>query len=145
MASRTFRFLARWKEELVVTGPGGSFILELPMGVLTACLPTHEVWWTVAPEWAVDLWPVLRAELGKWCAANSADLQIDPSATVSAFYETSPVLSRRAILLVLMVILVVAAAGAAYIRWSPTIAQDVCLDGGGRWESGHCIGRRPNG
>lgn len=89
MASRTFRFTARWKEELVVVGPGGSFILELPMGALIACLPTEQVWRTVAPNWAIDLWPVLKEELEKWCAANGADLQIDPSAKVSPFYEAA--------------------------------------------------------
>jgi hypothetical protein len=145
MASHTFRFTARWKEELVVVGPGGSFILELPMGDLTARLPTHEVWRTNAPRWAVDVWSVLRTELDQWCAANGADLEIDPSATVSAFYGTSQVRSGRAIPLILIVILAVVAAGAAYIHWSPVVAQDVCLDGGGRWEAGHCIGRRPNG
>lgn len=89
MTSQTFRFAARWKEELVVIGPGGSFILELPMGVLNACLPTEQVWPTVAPDWAIDLWPVLKAELEQWCAANGAVLQIDPNATVSQFHETS--------------------------------------------------------
>lgn len=39
MARTAFRFAPRWKEELVVTGPGGAFILDLPMGVLTAVLP----------------------------------------------------------------------------------------------------------
>lgn len=145
MASRTFRFTARWKEELVVVGPGGSFILELPMGVLTARLPTNDVWHTVAPGWAVDLWAVLRTELVQWCAANGAGLEIAPSATVSKFYKPSPVRSGRAILLVLTVILVVAGAAATYILWSPLVAQDVCLDRGGRWEAGHCVGRRPNG
>jgi hypothetical protein len=84
-----FRFTARWKEELVVVGPGGSFILELPMGILTARLPTEQVWPTIAPVWAVDLWPALKAELERWCAASNADLEIDPTATVSPFYETS--------------------------------------------------------
>ena len=94
MASHTFRFTARWKEELVVNGPGGSFILELPKGVLTARLPAERVWPAVAPDWAVDLWPVLKAELEKWCAANGADLQIDPSATISPFCEAAHLTSR---------------------------------------------------
>lgn len=33
-----FEFKARWKEELVCTGPHGSFVLELAMGRLTAYL-----------------------------------------------------------------------------------------------------------
>ncbi|MBI1686024.1 hypothetical protein [Caulobacter hibisci] len=36
-------------------------------------------------------------------------------------------------------------AGVAYIRWSPSVAQDVCLDGGGRWLDGACVDRRPGG
>ena len=35
---KLFRFHPRWKEELVCTGPGGSFILELPMGELCAMI-----------------------------------------------------------------------------------------------------------
>lgn len=89
MTAHTFRFTPRWKEELVVAGPGGSFILALPMGVLTACLPTEQAWPTVAPAWAIDLWPVLKPELERWCAANGAGLEIDPTATVSPLYETS--------------------------------------------------------
>jgi hypothetical protein len=50
-----FQFKPRWKEELVVSGPGGSFVLELPMGVLSAYLPTEETWRSKAPAWAADL------------------------------------------------------------------------------------------
>lgn len=78
-----FDFASRWKEELVVTGPGGAFILELPMGRLAAYLPTEEAWSAVAPEWAVALWPILKAELEAWCGTHRADFVIDPSATVS--------------------------------------------------------------
>lgn len=79
---RTFQFQARWKEELVVTGPGGAFVLELPMGVLSAYLPTEEAWPANAPGWAVDLWPVLHAELADWCQANKAELIVDATAQV---------------------------------------------------------------
>lgn len=100
MPSHTFQFTARWKEELVVMGPGGPFILELPMGVLTACLPTERVWPAVAPVWATELWPVLKAELEQWCAANGAALQVDPTATVSPFYETSAQPTGRTIVVI---------------------------------------------
>lgn len=86
----TFRFTSRWKEELVVAGAGGSFILELPMGRLSAYLPTREAWKDLAPEWAADLWLVLKAELEAWCAANGADLVIDPTATVTPLHEAPP-------------------------------------------------------
>lgn len=87
MVSHVFHFRARWKEELVVTGPGGSFILELPMGVLSAYLPTEDVWATVSPPWAMSLWPTLKAELERWCASNRAVLIIDETATVIALNE----------------------------------------------------------
>ena len=91
----TFRFAARWKEELVVTGPGGSFILELPMGELTACLPTQETWSRQAPEWAVDLWPTLKVELEAWCVAKRAAFVIDEKAEVWPFYGKMPVRDGR--------------------------------------------------
>jgi hypothetical protein len=78
----TFAFHPRWKEELVCTGPGGSFILELPMGILTACLPTQDAWQRKAPPWARDLWPQLKAELEDWCRANNAGFVIDEAAAV---------------------------------------------------------------
>jgi hypothetical protein len=56
----TFVFKPRWKEELECQGPGGSFILELPMGMLRAYLPTDEA----------------------WCEANGAQFVIDESANV---------------------------------------------------------------
>ena len=78
----TFSFRAKWKEELVCTGPGGSFVLELPMGILTAYLPTEEAFKNKAPSWALSLWPQLKADLTQWCAANKAELVIDPTAGV---------------------------------------------------------------
>ena len=78
----TFKFQARWKEELVVTGPGGSFILELPMGVLSAYLPTESAWNKKAPPWAKDLYPELKKELEIWCRENKAEFVIDETAGV---------------------------------------------------------------
>jgi hypothetical protein len=78
----TFTFESRWKEELVCTGPGGQFILEHPMGVLSAYLPTEEAWRKRAPGRARDLWPVLRAELEAWCRANNIQFIVDESAEV---------------------------------------------------------------
>lgn len=78
----TFKFQPKWKEELVCTGPGGSFVLELPMGVLTAYLPTEAVWQSKAPRWAKGLWPVLRDELEQWCQQNKAGFVIDATAEV---------------------------------------------------------------
>jgi len=58
-----FEFQPRWKEELVCTGPGGTFVLELPMGVLSAYLPTEAVWQEKAPVWSRALWSELHDEL----------------------------------------------------------------------------------
>jgi hypothetical protein len=77
-----FTFQPQWKEELVCTGPGGSFILELPMGDFSAYLPTEETWKLKAPPWARELWPTLRAELEVWCKANNCKFFLDASAHV---------------------------------------------------------------
>lgn len=77
-----FEFKPRWKEELVCTGPGGTFVLELPMGVLSAYLPTEAVWREKAPVWARALWPALHDELAAWCEANDARFVVDPTAHV---------------------------------------------------------------
>lgn len=79
----TFTFNPRWKEELICTGPGGTFVLELAMGVLTAFLPTEDVWRSNAPAWARDLWPVLKTDLEAWCENSKVRLVIDESATVA--------------------------------------------------------------
>ena len=77
-----FEFHPRWKEELVCAGPGGAFVLELPMGVLSAYLPTEAVWREKAPGWAKELWFPLHEELAVWCEANGARFVVDPTASV---------------------------------------------------------------
>ena len=78
----TFAFAARWREELVCTAAGGSFVLELTMGELAAYLPTQDAWQERAPDWAAGLWPVLHAELKAWCRQNEARLVLDPGASI---------------------------------------------------------------
>ncbi|MBN8815643.1 MAG: hypothetical protein J0J06_09370 [Sphingomonas sp.] len=82
MTEPLFCFMPRWKEELVVTGSGGTFVLELPMGILSAYLPTEDEWQRRAPAWARSLWPALKTELEEWCRANDAQFYIDASASV---------------------------------------------------------------
>jgi hypothetical protein len=82
MTQQLFDFQPRWKEELVVTGAGGSFVLELPMGVLSAYLPDESEWSRRGPEWARSLWFELRQELEEWCDKNDAQFFIYPSARV---------------------------------------------------------------
>ncbi|MET3724466.1 hypothetical protein [Sphingomonas trueperi] len=76
-----FQFRPEWKERLVVTGPGGAFELDLPMGVLSAHLPSAVTWAETAPDWARDLWPVLHEELAQWCLDHGADLYVSHAAT----------------------------------------------------------------
>lgn len=77
-----FKFQPRWKEELVVSGEGGQFILELPMGILSAHLPTEATWKSKSPDWAKDHYSELRAELEEWCIRNNAKFVIDEAAGV---------------------------------------------------------------
>lgn len=65
-----------------MTGPEGSFVLELSMDVYSAYLPTQKAWETRAPEWARDLWPLLKIELEDWCDRNKVEFHIDETATV---------------------------------------------------------------
>ncbi len=79
MSETVFQFEPRWKEELVVTGPGGAFVLEMPMGILSVNLPSAAAWAETAPDWARDLRPVLHAELTQWCLDHHADLYVSHS------------------------------------------------------------------
>lgn len=75
--------LPRWKEELVVTGPGGEqLILDFAMGIPTVYLPTEEAWARKAPAWAAGVWPQLRRELDPWCTFNNAALVVSETAGV---------------------------------------------------------------
>ena len=77
-----FSLSPRWKEEMVVSGPEGSFILAFWMGIPTVCLPPEECWCKVAPAWATDHWHELKSDLEDWCRSNGVRLEIDPKATV---------------------------------------------------------------
>ncbi|HMS94417.1 MAG TPA: hypothetical protein PKA03_04235 [Tabrizicola sp.] len=78
-----FLFAPRWKEELVVTSKGGSFVLPFWMGSPTVELPTKERWHEVAPDWARDHWDALHKALEQWCKGNGAALEITETAWVS--------------------------------------------------------------
>jgi hypothetical protein len=82
-AKRTrFEFRPEWKERMIVTGSGGSFVLYFPMGVPTIALPSEERWASVAPPWAVGQWQDLHDELAAWCRDNKVLLEVDPRAGV---------------------------------------------------------------
>jgi hypothetical protein len=78
----TFKFEPRWKEELVCTGPGGSFVLEMPMGKLTVLLPPEDEWRVRGPDWARELWPLLHDELKAWCEKFDVEFAVYASAGV---------------------------------------------------------------
>lgn len=77
-----FKFQAKWKEELIVTGEGGNFILELLMGELTVYLPTEKTWRNKSPDWVKDNYIELKEELEQWCFENNAQLIINESANI---------------------------------------------------------------
>jgi len=78
----TFSFRPKWKEELIVSGPGGDFVLVFWMGVPTVELPTQERWSKIAPEWVKPLWSDLRSELEAWCGDNNVALEISETAAI---------------------------------------------------------------
>ena len=80
MSDPVFRFAPRWKEELVVTGPGGAFLLEMPMGDPCVLLPTEDAFGATAPDWARGLWPALHEALTDWCQATGTPLALDADA-----------------------------------------------------------------
>lgn len=77
-----FKFSQYWGERLLVDGPGGSFGLDLPMGVPTAILPPEEDWKRRGPPWAQSLWRELHSELQHWCQERDYNLRIEEGATV---------------------------------------------------------------
>ncbi len=48
-------------------------------------LPTQELWHASSPDWARNLWPILRVELEVWCKANHAQFFIDTSSRAYAW------------------------------------------------------------
>ena len=84
-----FQFQPRWKEELVVTGPGGMLVLEHPMGVPTVYLPTEREWQRRAPAWAGSMYPALKDELEAWCSHHGMRLVVEKSADVYGIIRPS--------------------------------------------------------
>ena len=88
-------FRAKWNEELACTGPGGSLVLELTMGVLTAYLPSEDAFRSKAPFRAANLWPQLRDELAQWCFANKAEFVVDPTSRAYQWRQRPTIHSSR--------------------------------------------------
>jgi hypothetical protein len=72
-----FVFRPKWKEELVCSCALGTFVLDMPMGVISVYLPTEEHWKEVAPPWALELWSTLYQQLHAWCETQKIPLQLD--------------------------------------------------------------------
>ena len=47
-------------------------------------------------------------------------------------------MARRGILISSVILVALLVAIVLFIRYSPVVAQDTCLDGGGRWVEGRC-------
>jgi hypothetical protein len=77
------QFQPRWKEELVCTLAGQSFVVELTMGVLTVYFPTQAKWEVAAPAWAKPQWARVHQDLTQWCAQQKIPLRITDDAWVS--------------------------------------------------------------
>jgi hypothetical protein len=52
------------------------------MGILSAYLPTEEIWSQKAPSWAKGLYHELKSELEAWCMENKAQLIVNTTAGV---------------------------------------------------------------
>jgi len=79
-----WQFSPRWKEELVGSLGGKSFVIEFSMGSANhAYLPERERWEAVAPDWAKPLWEQVREDLASWCKGQSIPLTIDSNSWVS--------------------------------------------------------------
>jgi hypothetical protein len=83
-----FEFKPRWKEELVCSCALGSFVLDMPMGVVSVYLPAEEHWKEVAPTWALELWNPLYQQLQAWCAAQKIPLHLDATAYAGVHLKT---------------------------------------------------------
>ena len=69
-------FQPRWKEELVCSCALGSFVITMPMGVVSVDFPTEETWLREAPGWAAPHWSSIRSQLAAWCAAERIPLHV---------------------------------------------------------------------
>jgi len=74
----TFRFQPRWKEELVCSCDLGSFVITMPMGVVSVDFPTEDTWEREAPVWAKPYWETVRTQLAAWCDSQKIPLYVGP-------------------------------------------------------------------
>ena len=72
-----YKFFPKWKEELICQCADGTFILDYDMGSPTVYLPAKNKWATVAPDWSLEQWDTIYAQLTDWCSQNNVTLAID--------------------------------------------------------------------
>lgn len=78
MKKPEIQFQPRWKEELVCSCEFGSFVLDMPMGVVSVDFPNEEIWLQNAPQWAKPYWATIRDQLVAWCESNNIPLHVGP-------------------------------------------------------------------
>lgn len=78
MQTPTFQFQPRWKEELVCSCDLGSFVVTMPMGVVSVDFPTEDIWQHEAPSWAKPYWDSVRSQLSAWCKSQNIPLYVGP-------------------------------------------------------------------
>ena len=76
-------FEPKWKEELVCTLDGKTFVIEMTMGKLAVYFPSQSAWEASAPVWAKQEWERVRADLSDWCHEQKTPLRIEDHAWVS--------------------------------------------------------------
>jgi hypothetical protein len=84
----TFQFHRAWKEQLVVSGPGGKFsLMHFDGPNATVYLPSEAGWPTTAPDWAKDLWPTLHLELSNWCKKEDISILVFEPPTAEELFS----------------------------------------------------------
>ena len=64
----------RWKEELVITSPEGSLVIEMTMGIPSVYFPSEVEWEKQAPLWAISRRGEILAAVMTWCSREQVPL-----------------------------------------------------------------------
>ena len=70
----TYDVRPRWKEELVITSPEGSLVIEMTMGIPSVYFPTEAEWEKQAPPWAISRRAEMLAAVTTWCSREQVPL-----------------------------------------------------------------------
>jgi len=72
-------FSIRWREELVVSSPEGSLVIEITMGKLHVYFPDEDLWKAQAPDWAKLKWEIYLEAAKDWCSQNNIPISVVPN------------------------------------------------------------------